>query len=65
MNRFKSTLLIVEDNEENRDILSNMLTKEYDILMAANGQEALEVLEHFYGIITVILLDIYASYEWL
>lgn len=69
MNRFKSSLLIVEDNEENRDILTNMLRDEYEIMTASNGQEALEILANHYGEITVILLDIYmpimSGYEFM
>ncbi|MCR4597622.1 MAG: hypothetical protein K5678_01160 [Acetatifactor sp.] len=39
----KRRILIVEDEEINRLILSNILEKEYDVLTATNGQEALEI----------------------
>ena len=37
-------ILIVEDNELNRAMLSEILSVEYRVLEAANGQEALEIL---------------------
>lgn len=41
----ETTLLLVEDNEELRTSMVNLLCKRYHILQAANGVEALEVLK--------------------
>ena len=39
------TILVVEDNEINRLMLSELLSLEYTVLEAENGQQALDVLE--------------------
>ena len=50
-------ILIVDDNESNRDMLSRRLMHEgYEVSMAANGQEALELLT--IATIDLILLDV-------
>ncbi|MCD7996205.1 MAG: EAL domain-containing protein [Clostridiales bacterium] len=54
----KRTILIVEDNEINRMMLSELLSSEYMVLEAENGQQALDVLERKKDEISVILLDI-------
>ena len=51
-------LLIVEDNELSRDMLSVILSDEYRILEAENGQEALDILENHKDDINLILLDV-------
>ena len=54
----KRTILIVEDNDINRMMLSELLSSEYMVLEAENGQQALDVLERKKDEISVILLDI-------
>lgn len=54
----KKTILIVEDNTINRMMLCAILTSNYRVLEAENGQEALKVLEKHYNEISLILLDI-------
>ena len=51
-------VLVVEDNEINRLMLSELLSPEYTVLEAENGQQALEVLEKRKDEISLILLDI-------
>ena len=51
-------ILIVEDNALNRAMLSEILSDDYEILEAENGQEALEILEQNRESITLILLDV-------
>lgn len=51
-------ILVVEDNEINRMMLSAILTPQYKILEAGNGQEALDVLKQHKDVISLILLDI-------
>lgn len=51
------TILIVDDVEENRDILSRRLSKDgFKVELARNGQEGMEVLRN--SIIDLVLLDI-------
>ena len=38
-------ILIVEDNELNRTMLSEILSDDYKVLEAENGQETLDILE--------------------
>lgn len=51
-------ILIVEDNEINRAMLGAILSSEYTILEAENGQEALSMLEKYKESLSLILLDI-------
>ena len=54
----KKRILVVEDNELNRAALGEILSGEYEVLEAENGQEALEVLHHQKGSVALILLDV-------
>lgn len=55
----KRKILIVEDNPINRVMLSEILSSEYEVLEAENGQDALTVLEKYKEEeISLILLDI-------
>lgn len=51
-------ILVVEDNEINRMMLSAILSSEYEVLEAENGQRALEILRKHRDGIALILLDI-------
>ncbi len=51
-------ILVVEDNELNRQLLCQILGSEYDVLEAENGKEALKVLKQYGEGISLILLDI-------
>ena len=51
-------ILIVEDNELNRAMLSEILSGEYQVLEAENGQEALDILKQKKDSISLILLDV-------
>ncbi len=51
-------ILVVEDNEINRAMLCEILSSEYEVLDAENGQVALAVLEQYKEEISLILLDI-------
>lgn len=53
----RETILIVDDSEMNRELLSDMLGDEYGILEAGNGKEALAVLEQDPTRVSLILLD--------
>ena len=51
-------ILIVEDNELNRAMLCEILSEEYQVLEAENGQEALEILRIHGDTVALILLDV-------
>ena len=53
----RQTILIVDDAEMNRMMLSDMLGDQYDYVEAADGREALRILEKNVSI-DLILLDI-------
>lgn len=54
----KKQILVVEDNIINREILVEILSEEYHVLEAGNGQEALDILQKYKGDIDLILLDV-------
>lgn len=51
-------ILIVDDSEMNHDMLSDMLSDDYDIVEAADGEEALSILKERVYDIDLVLLDI-------
>ena len=51
-------ILIVDDNEINREILKELLHDDYDIEEAADGNEAYEILKKKYRKLASILLDL-------
>lgn len=53
----KKEILIVDDNEINREMLVEILRDKYSVLQAEHGQEALELLKGKEGI-ALILLDV-------
>ena len=53
----KQRILIADDSEMNRAILTEMLGEEYEILEAENGQQAIEMIEKN-SAIDLLLLDI-------
>lgn len=54
----KSRILIVDDSEMNRAILTEILGEKFDILEAVNGQECVDTLKEYGTSISLILLDI-------
>lgn len=54
----KQKILVADDSEMNRDILSDMLGDEYEIIEAENGFGAMEILEREGQDISLVLLDI-------
>lgn len=54
----KQKILIVDDSEINREILTAMLEEEYGILKAENGAQAVSMLHEKAEDISLILLDI-------
>lgn len=54
----RDTVLIVDDQSSNREILSEILKADYKIKEAENGIEALNILSKYRGEIAVMLLDL-------
>lgn len=54
----RKKILIVDDSEINRSLLSDMLSDEYEILEAENGMEAAAILHNQEQEIALMLLDI-------
>lgn len=58
MDQIKPKILIVDDAEINREILSEILSGDYMIFEASNGEECMKVMEQHGSDISLILLDI-------
>ncbi len=54
----KQQVLIVDDSEINREILASMLSDDFEILMATNGKECIDMIREHGTAISIILLDI-------
>ena len=54
----KPRILIVDDSDMNREILREILSADYSILEAGNGEEALAMMHRFGTGISLVLLDI-------
>lgn len=55
----RRTVLVVEDNEINRETLRALLEQSFEVLQAANGLEGLEQLEARAADISLVLLDVF------
>lgn len=53
------TVLVVEDNDLNREMLVSLLEEDYRVLEAVNGQEGIELLHRYCDELSAVLLDIY------
>ena len=53
----RAKILIVDDDAMNRIVLSDLLSDEYDIIEAKDGNEAIEILKKKAKEITLVLLD--------
>ena len=55
---FKRKVLVVEDNELNRELLVAFLEEKFDVFSAETGEEGLKLLCEQYRELSVVLLDI-------
>ena len=55
----KKTILVVDDEEINRDILSAILTNDFHVLEASDGKDALDILNKGDHKIDLVLLDVF------
>ena len=54
----RNTILIVDDSDINRGLLSSILEQDYTIVEAENGTQALEIIDRQADELTAILLDL-------
>jgi EAL domain-containing protein (putative c-di-GMP-specific phosphodiesterase class I)/DNA-binding response OmpR family regulator len=55
----RRAILVVEDNDMNRELLCAILEDSFDVLEAENGLVGLEQLERNYEHLSLVLLDVY------
>lgn len=55
---YKRKILVVEDNDINRDILSSILSDNYIVVEAVNGQEGMDIIQKDPTEFSLIILDI-------
>ena len=58
INKLKRYILIAEDEYVNQEILKEILSNEYEVLVSSNGVEALEILNTSKMPISLILVDL-------
>lgn len=56
--RGRDTILIVDDIEVNRIILQSIFEKDYNLLEAENGDQAMVLLKQYHRNIAAVLLDL-------
>jgi len=54
----RKSILIVDDTPFNRDLLTEILNDDYNILEAENGVEAVKIIETRHDEISLVLLDL-------
>ena len=59
----KKTILIVDDEPINRDILAAILSEDFNVLEAEDGKEALDILLKEEQKIDLVLLDVFMPYD--
>lgn len=55
---FKRTVLVVDDDDVNRNILGAIVEREYNVIYAKNGREALKQIELNAFFLSLVLLDL-------
>lgn len=51
-------ILIADDAEFNRDVLKEIFCEQYEIMEAANGQEAIDIIQQDFEKISLLFLDL-------
>ena len=55
----RQQVLVVDDQELNRDVLGAVLEEEYDVIYASDGVEALEAIRENIDSLSLVMLDIF------
>jgi diguanylate cyclase (GGDEF)-like protein len=53
----KPLMLIADDAEVSRVILSNIFKNDFSIIQADNGRQALDLMQKYYRVLSIVLLD--------
>ncbi len=61
-NDAKRKVLVVEDNQLNREMLAEILSDRYQVLTACDGEEGLRCLAEHYQELSVVLLEYVCPY---
>lgn len=56
--RVKQAILVVDDEERVRELIYSFLREDYDVLLAADGLEAMECYELHAGRIAAVITDV-------
>ena len=56
--KLKRKVLVVDDEEVERKMLSHMLQQKYEVLLAENGREALDIIYKMQDTLSLVLLDL-------
>ena len=51
-------VLVVDDQEINRDVLGMILEDDYEVIYAADGREALDLIEQNINVLSIVMLDL-------
>ncbi len=57
-NKELASILVIDDNVLNQQILSDVLSNQYNILIASDGEEGMKELEKNHDNISAVLLDL-------
>lgn len=55
---YRHLVLVVDDQEINRDVLGAILEDDYNLLYASDGQEAMDLIHKHHDRLSIILLDL-------
>ena len=55
---FDRTILIVDDEITNREMLANILADDYKVIMASDGKEAMDKIQEYGSRLSLVLLDL-------
>ncbi len=58
IHKLKRNVLVVDDELINRELLGAILCRKYNVLYAANGRVALDIVRKIPGKISLVLLDL-------
>lgn len=56
--KLKKTVLVVDDEYINRELLGGMLEDDYNVIFAEDGEQALELIRQNAALLSVVLLDL-------
>lgn len=58
IHKLKRTVLVVDDELINRELLGAILSRTYDVIYAENGKKAIDIVRRIPGRISLVLLDL-------